>query len=78
MVGSFDAKMVSAKNMPSLAEPYSLQVEAADAMMTQVGGIRLAAGQAVMMRFQGTIIEGTGTYATMKLRNKKSAYTWPT
>lgn len=78
MVGSFDAKMVSAKNMPSMNEPYSLRVEAADAMMTQVGGIRLAAGQAVMMRFQGTIIEGTGTYATMKLRNKKVNYTWPT
>jgi hypothetical protein len=78
MVGSFDAKMVSAKNMPSISEPYSLRVEAPSAMMTQVGGIRLAAGQAVMMRFQGTIIEGTESYATMTLRNKQANYTWPT
>jgi hypothetical protein len=77
-VGSFEIKMVSAKNMPGLDEPYSLTVSSDEALLTQVGGIGFAAGQAVFTRFAGTIIEGTGPYATIVLRNKQSAYTWPT
>lgn len=74
---SFDIKFLSSVNMPSETEPYSIRVEGDKLMMQQVGGIRLAAGQAIMMRFQGVAIEGGTNYAKFTLRNKVASYPWP-
>lgn len=74
---SFDIKLLSSQNMPDETEPYFIQVEGDKLMMQQVGGIRLAAGQAIMMRFQGVAIEGGSNYAKFTLRNKKASYSWP-
>lgn len=77
-VASFEAKTVSSKNMPTETEPYSLICQANNAVLQQQGGIRMAAGQAIMVRYAGTAIEGAGTYATFTLRNKQASYAWPT
>lgn len=74
----FDIKFLSSVNMPSESVPYSLNVKGDKLVLTQVGGIRLAAGQAIMMRFQGTAIETAGNYCQFILQNKEAGYTWPT
>lgn len=74
---SFDIKFNSSVDIPGHTEPYSLRVLGDKLMMQQVGGIRLAAGQAIMMRFQGVAIETTGDYCQFILRNLESGYTWP-
>jgi len=43
-----------------------------------VGGLRLGAGQAIFMRFQGVALDTGGQYAKLTLRNKVAAYNWPT
>lgn len=75
-VGALDVKTVSAVDMTGESEPWSLIVAADDVMLQQVGGVRLAAGQTVLLRFQGVAIEST-TYATITLRNLISGYSWP-
>ncbi len=74
--GTFTAKTVSSRNMPTEVEPYSLIMEAAEVMMSQVGGIQLAANQSIMMRFQGVAL-ANANYASFTLRNKQASYTWP-
>lgn len=74
----FDIQFLSSVNVPGFAEPYSLRALGDKLMMQQVGGIRLAAGQAIMMRFQGVAIETTGNYCKFELKNLEPNYTWPT
>ena len=74
---AFDINFVSSVNMPSETIPYSIRVQGDKLMMQQVGGIRLAAGQAIMMRFQGVAIEGGSNYTSFTLRNKVASYPWP-
>lgn len=75
---SFDIKFLSSTSIPTYTNyPYSLRVEGDKLMMQQVGGIRLAAGQAIMMRFQGVAIETAGNYARFTLKNTQANYTWP-
>lgn len=74
--GALHVKTVSSVDMPSLAEPYSLEVDASEIMLSQAGGIQLAGNESIMMRFTGVALEGT-PYATFKLRNKQADYVWP-
>ncbi len=73
----FDIKFVSSVNMPTYSMPYSIRVQGDKLMMQQAGGIRLAAGQAIMMRFQGVAIEGGSNYTSFTLRNNVANYNWP-
>lgn len=73
---AFDVMTLSSVNMDGETEPFSLRIEADEVMMTHVGGIVMAAGQSVLMRFQGTALE-SANYARMTLRNKKTGYIWP-
>lgn len=58
--------------------PWQLRIEAAEVMYQVVGGIRLAANNAVMMRIQGTAIApSSGNYYTIHLGNEHTTYTWP-
>lgn len=75
--GSFSIKTVSSKLMDSETGPYSLQIDAAEVLLNQVGGVVLAGGQSIMTRFQGVALENT-PYCEVTLHNKKSTYTWPT
>jgi hypothetical protein len=74
---SLKMKTVSSTEMPSETGKYSLEVEAPECMMTQVGGIALAGSQAVMLRFAGVALENE-PYVTFTLHNKVTAYNWPT
>jgi hypothetical protein len=73
---SFSVKAVSSVDMDGETEPYSLQIDADEVMMSQVGGVTLAGNQAVMMRFTGVALEATN-YASFSLRNKAVEYVWP-
>lgn len=73
---AFSVRCVSSKVMPGETEPYYLQVDASEVLMSQVGGITLAGNQAVMLRFQGVALEAD-EYATFTLHNKKDTYVWP-
>lgn len=75
---ALDINTVSSTNMPSQTEPYSLRIEASEVMLNHVGGIQLAGGQSVMMRFQGSALESDTYYGRFTLRNKITGYTWPT
>jgi len=75
-VGAMEVKAVSSLDMTGEAEPWSLIIAADDVMLSQQGGVRLSAGQSVLLRFQGVAIEST-TYATLTLRNLISGYAWP-
>jgi hypothetical protein len=75
--GTFSVKAVSSVNMDSEDEPYTLQIDADEVMMSPVGGITLAANQAVMMRFTGTALESDTNFCSFTLRNKVTDYTWP-
>lgn len=59
--------------------PYSLKIEAPNVLFSLNGPIALAAGQAVMARFTGTVLEpDTGDFFTMTVNNKEASYAWPT
>lgn len=74
---SFEVKTVSSVNMAGEDEPNSLIVAADEVTLNQVGGIRLAGNNAVMLRFSGVALDATN-YASLTLRNKIASYTWPT
>lgn len=74
---SFEVKTVSSLDMAGESEPYSLIVAADEVNLNQVGGVRLAGNQAVILRFAGVALEATN-YASFTLRNKVASYTWPT
>jgi hypothetical protein len=73
---SLHMKTVSSHDMLT-AGKYSLEVEAPECMMTQVGGIALAGSQAVMLRFAGVALEND-PYCSITLRNEVHSYAWPT
>lgn len=75
---ALDIKTVSSVNIPSDTIPYSLNAIATKVQLQQVGGIKLGAGQAIFMRFQGVALDTGGQYAKFVLRNKVATYTWPT
>ena len=77
-VGSFEVRTASSKNMPTETEPYLLTFNSPEAMLGLNGPIRLAGGQAVLMRFTGIALANAGDYAVATLRNKQASYTWPT
>lgn len=77
-VSDLDIYSLSSVNAPSLSAKYGLRIKAASVMYQVVGGIRLAAGGAVMLRVQGTAIATTGTYCEFHVGNKVTSYTWPT
>jgi hypothetical protein len=70
---------VSPDNIVGEAEPYSLTISIAKAMLALNGSVQLAGNQAVIMRFTGTALEYPGnTAVTAVLTNKVTSYTWPT
>jgi len=75
---ALDIQTVSSVNMPGETIPYSLRAQASEVQLQQVGGIRLGAGQAIFMRFQGVALDTGAQYAKFTLRNKKASYVWPT
>jgi hypothetical protein len=77
-VNNLDIVSLSSVNAPSLSTPYGLRIKAASVMYQVQGGIRLAGGQAVMMRVTGTAIGTTGEYAEIHIGNKATQYSWPT
>lgn len=70
-----DLDIVSLSSVAALSStPYGLRIKAANVMYQVQGGIRLAGGQAVMMRVTGTAISGSGEYAEFHLGNKIATY----
>lgn len=62
----------------STTQKFELDIDASNVMWQMNGPIQLAAGQAVMQRLTGTVLEPTsGDYATFKLYNEVADYTWP-
>lgn len=75
--GSFEV-VTSAYGEADTGYPYTLTIACTDAMLALNGGITLAGGQAVMMRFNGVALDPTaGEYTTITLRNAETGYTWP-
>jgi hypothetical protein len=71
----------SPSNMSGETEPYSLQVDAAEVMLSVQGGIRLAGNDAVMLRLTGVALAQAdpADYASFTLKNlNTTGYTWPT
>lgn len=57
---------------------HSLKIYAQQVMLAMNGGITLAGGQAVMMRFNGVALDpASGDYAQITLKNGTLGYTWP-
>lgn len=78
-VSDLDVYAVSPDVMPSQASPYQIRVQAPEVMYQQVGGVRLAGNNAVMLRITGTAIAPTsGDYFTIDVANKTTQYVWPT
>ena len=74
---SFEARAVSSENIGSDTIPYQLTVSANSVLFNLVGGLVLAAGQSILMRFTGVALEHDDGYATFVLRNGIADYTWP-
>jgi len=77
--GALDIKTVSSVNMPTESIPYSLRVQAGEVMLSQVGGITLAANQSIMMRFAGVALDpgDYSDYCSFTLTNKAAGYVLP-
>jgi hypothetical protein len=77
--GSLGLTVVSAGEIGSTGEPYKLSVTSPLINWRMTEPLALAAGQAVTMRFQGTVLEpNAGEYATISIENETAAYAWPT
>jgi hypothetical protein len=75
--GAFEV-VTSAYGEADTGYPYTLTIGCTDAMLALNGGITLAGGQAVMMRFNGVALDPTsGEYTTITLRNAETTYAWP-
>jgi hypothetical protein len=74
-----DLLSVSPALMPGSLLPYSLRTQAQKVMLAMRGGVELAAGNAIMMRFSGVALDIGGTFAKFSLTNLKAAadYVWP-
>lgn len=81
-VQDLDVYALSPATIPGTSplSPWGMRVRAAAVMYQVVGGIRLAGGQAVMMRLQGTAIASAGEYLRINVGNTVAAtgYAWPT
>jgi hypothetical protein len=79
--GALNIKTVASTPMENQSEanPYELDIDAPEVMLTQVGGITLAGNQAIMMRFAGVALDASnsGEYATFTLTNEIYDYVWP-
>jgi hypothetical protein len=75
--GTLQVRSCSSVNMTGEDEPWRLDIDAAEVMMSHVGGIQLAGNQSVLLRFAGVALESDTEYATFKLRNKITEYVWP-
>lgn len=73
-----DIVALSSKNPAGLSTPFGMRIKASSVMYQVQGGIRLAGGQAVMLRVTGTAIASAGEYAEIHIGNKTTSYTWPT
>jgi hypothetical protein len=79
--GAFEVMMSAFEKIGTSDHEHSLKVTCPSAMLALNGGITLAGGQAVLMRFNGVALDpSAGEYATFVLRNGKDAayYAWPT
>lgn len=66
-------------DIPGLANPYELRVQAAEVLWQPVGGIRLSGNNAIVFTIQGTAFENdAGDYCSFTLENEIANYTWPT
>jgi len=74
-----DLYSVSPALMPESLLPYSIRIQSQKVMLAMRGGVELAAGNAIMMRFSGVALDVGGTFAKISLTNLKAAadYTWP-
>lgn len=59
------------------ATPWQIRVQAPSVMYQVNGGIQLAGNQSVMFAVTGTAIASTENYATIKVGNLATNYTWP-
>lgn len=76
-VGNVEVLMSSYEPTVS-ATNHSLKIYAQQVMLAMNGGITLAGGQAVMMRFNGVALDpATGDYAQITLVNNTPEYVWP-
>jgi hypothetical protein len=66
--------------MPGSLLSYGIRTQAQKIMLAMRGGIELAAGNAIMMRFSGVALDVGGTFAKFSLTNLKAGadYVWPT
>jgi hypothetical protein len=79
--GAFEVTMSSFEMAgTSTTVPHALKINCPSAMLAMNGGITLAGGQAVLMRFNGVALDNVGEYATFVLTNGKADtyYAWPT
>lgn len=69
----------SPANISGESVPYSVQIDAAEVMLSVQGGIRLAGNDAVMLRLTGVALAQANpvNYAKFTLKNLQTAYTWP-
>lgn len=77
-VSDLDIYAASSLLCGTTTKPYGIRIKSSDVMYQVQGGIRLASGQAVMMRVTGTAIAGTGEYAEFSIGNLTTQYSWPT
>jgi len=75
-----DLQSISPALMPGSLLPYGIRTQAQKVMLAMRGGIELAAGNAIMMRFSGVALDIGGTFAKFSLTNLKAGadYVWPT
>jgi hypothetical protein len=76
-VGSFEVKMATFETVGETGVEYSLTIRCPVAMLAMNGGITLAGGQAVMMRFNGIALDNDAEYAEFVLVNGVQEYAWP-
>lgn len=81
MVGSVVINAQTPDNMPTLTQPYKIRITAQSVLLQQVGGIRMASNNAVLMRFVGTALApSSGDYAKIDIQNmaRPTGYILPT
>lgn len=77
-VQDLDILSLSSVDAGALATPYGMRIQAPSIMYRVEGGIRLAGGQAVMLRVTGTALASASDYVTVNIGNEVTQYSWPT
>lgn len=74
-----DIQALSPALMPGSLLNYAIRVQAQKVMLAMRGGIELAAGNAVMMRFSGVALDVSTNFVEFSLTNLKAGadYIWP-